>query len=142
LTAENGNGELRQLLEIKRGYRRDLTSLEEELRTKYERDWADGRKRLKEQYLENVVDTIFAETPPTSESAPKPAPTAEVRPIAEYEPETVPAPGKPPRCPECNAPIDPTDKFCAKCAYPLQEDLKENVPVVTTGRKFRTRVRR
>jgi hypothetical protein len=142
LTAENGNGELRQLLEIKRGYRQDLISLEEELRTKYERDLADGRKHLKEQYLENVVDTIFAETPPTPESGPKPAPAEGVRPIAGYEPETVPASEKPPRCPECNTPVDPTDKFCAECAYPLQEDLKENAPVVTTGRKFGTRVRR
>jgi hypothetical protein len=140
MTAENGNGELRQLLEIKRAYRKGLVSLEEELKAKFERELADGKKRLKEQYLENVVDTVFAETPPAPEPTPEPA--GPVRAIAGYEPATVPAPEKPTRCPECDAPVDPMDKFCAECAAPLQEDVKENAPVVTAGRKFRTRVRR
>ena len=42
MTAENGNGELRQLLELKRAYRRDLTSLEKELRVKFERELVGG----------------------------------------------------------------------------------------------------
>ena len=58
------NGELRKQLEIKRAYRWDLASLEEDLRAKYERELADSKKRLKEQYLENVVDTVFAEPAP------------------------------------------------------------------------------
>jgi hypothetical protein len=34
MTAENGNGELKQLLEIKRSYRRNLTVLEGDLKSK------------------------------------------------------------------------------------------------------------
>jgi hypothetical protein len=140
MTAENGNGELKRLLEIKRGYRKELGECETELKAEYERKAAAAKKELQGKYLEKVVDTIFAEPAPAPE--PKPEPVEGTRVIAGYEPETVPAPEKPPRCPECNAPVDPTDKFCAECAYPLQEDVKENAPVVTTGRKFRTRVRR
>jgi hypothetical protein len=129
MTAENGNGELRQLLEIKHAYRKGLTSLEEELKVQFERDLADGKKRLKEKYLENIVDTVFAETAPV-----KPVPEV-AAPIAPAEPE-------PPKCPDCGSPVDPMDKFCAQCAAPLEEDVKENAPVVSQGRNFRTRVRR
>jgi hypothetical protein len=126
MTADNGNGngELRQLLELKRAYRRDLTSLEKELRVKFERELVDGKKRLKEQYLESVVDTVFAELAPV-----KPAPEA-------APPEaSVPKADVPPRCPDCDAPVDPTDKFCAECSYPLKEDVKDDAPVVSTGRR-------
>jgi hypothetical protein len=126
MTADNGNGngELRQLLELKRAYRRDLTSLEKELRVKFERELVGGKKRLKEQYLENVVDTVFAE----------PAP---VKPVPEVAPPeaSVPKADVPPRCPDCDAPVDPTDKFCAECSYPLKEDVKDDAPVVSTGRR-------
>ena len=125
---ENGNGELRKLLEIKRAYRKDLTSLEEELKIKFERELADGKKRLKEQYLENVVDTVFAEPAPA-----EPKPVA-VEPSAPVEPE-------PPSCTECGGTIGPNDKFCANCAYPLREDVKDDAPVVSTGRQLRTRRR-
>jgi len=132
MTADNGNGngELRQLLEIKRAYRRDLASLEEDLRAKYERDLTDSKKRLKEQYLENVVDTVFAE----------PAP---VKPVPEVAPPqaSVSKADVLPRCPDCDAPVDPTDKFCAECSYPLKEDVKDDAPVVSAGSKFRKRRR-
>jgi hypothetical protein len=130
MSAENGNGELRQLLEIKRGYRKDLASLEEELKTKYELDLADGKKRLKEQYLENVVDTVFAE----------PAP---VHVTVEPNPETEPTPTGAgtvvlaQECPECGAPVHPEDKFCSRCAVPLtspREDRTEH-EVATAGRR-------
>jgi hypothetical protein len=132
MTADNGNGngELRQLLELKRGYRRDLTSLEKELRVKFERELVDGKKRLKEQYLENVVDTVFAEPAPV-----KPVP--EVAPAEAF----VSKADVPPRCPDCDAPVDPTDKFCAECSYPLKEDVKDDAPVVSAGGKFRKRRR-
>ena len=127
MTADNGNGngELRKLLEIKRAYRKDLTSLEEELSVKFERELADGKKRLKGQYLENVVDTVFAES---------------AKPVVAVP--SAPAEPTPPACPECGGTVGPSDKFCANCAYPLQEDVKDNVPVVSTGRRLRTRVRR
>jgi hypothetical protein len=132
LTTENGNGELKQLLEIKRTYRRDLTSFEEELTSKYERELADGKKRLKEQYLENVVDAVFAD----------PAP---VKTIPGVEEPGVPAEPESPKCPECETPVADGDKFCANCAAPLIDPLKEgqdDAPVVSTGRRFRARVRR
>ena len=122
MTTENGNGELKQLLEIKRTYRRDLTSFEEELTAKYERELADGKKRLKEQYLENVVDAVFAERAP---APPKPE---VAMPSAPTEPES-------PKCLECDSPVDPTDKFCAKCAAPLKEDVRNDAPVVSAGRR-------
>ncbi len=126
MTADNGNGngELRQLLELKRGYRRDLTSLEKELKVKFERELVDGKKRLKEQYLESVVDTVFAE----------PAP---VKPVPEVVPPeaSVPKADVLPRCPDCDAPVDPTDKFCAECSYPLKEDVKDDASVVSTSRR-------
>lgn len=127
MTAENGNGELRQLLEIKHAYRQGLTSLEEQLKADYERDLADGKKKLKEKYLENVVDVVFAES--------SPAPKAEVaEPSAPAEPES-------PKCPECGSPVDPMDKFCAECAFPLTEEVKNDAPVPSASRKLRPRRR-
>jgi hypothetical protein len=136
MTAENGNGELKQLLEIKRAYRKDLASFEEDVRAKLERELADGKKRLKEQYLEKIVDTVFAEPAPSRSVAPAPV-------EVETEPET------PPRgtaviaqeCPECSAPVNPGDMFCSKCAYPLKEDAKNETPVVSASSKLRTRRR-
>jgi len=156
MTAENGNGELKQLLEIKRSYRKELAEREAELKAECERKVAAAKKELKGKYLEKVVDTVFAESIPAPVAEPEPAPSnmtiqysssqtpsAEgTRIIAGYEPEKVPTAEKSTRCPECNAPVDPTDKFCAECAYPLQEDVKDEPTVAAAGRKSRTRVRR
>ncbi len=126
MTAENGNGELRQLLEIKRAYRKGLTSLEEELKVQFERDLADGKKRLKEKYLESVVDAVFAESAPPKTEA--------IEPSAPPEPES-------PKCPECESPVDPMDKFCAECAFPLTEEVKNDAPVPSASRQLRKRRR-
>jgi len=133
LTTENENGELRQLLEIKRTYRRDLASLEEELKARFEREVAEGKKRLKERYLENVVDAIFAE--PTS--------TLPVeQPVLVPEPPPSPAPAEVKRaCPECGSSISPTDKFCAQCAFPVKEDVKDDALVVSGDRRQSSRCR-
>lgn len=128
MTTENGNGELKQLLEIKRTYRRDLTSFEEEFTAKYERELADGKKRLKEQYLENVVDAVFADTAPAKT-------------IPGVEEPGVPAEPESPKCPECDMPVAEGDKFCAECAYPLQEDVRNETKVASTGRRQSTRRR-
>lgn len=130
----NGNGELRQLLEIKRTYRQGLTTLEGQLKADCERNLADGKKKLKERYLEQVVDTVFAEPAPAS---PKP------------EPVEAPVPAEPesPKCPECGSPVDPMDKFCAECASPLKESESDerpsmaNYPVVSASSQLRTRRR-
>ena len=140
MTAENGDGELKQLLEIKRGYRRDLTSFEEELKAKFEHELVEGKKRLQSQYLENIVDVVFAEAtpePPVQESPPAPEP-----PRASTSVEVK----KPGACPECGAPVDPEDKFCSQCAYPLREPAEKEAdmseyPVVTAGRKLKPRSR-
>ena len=136
MSGENGNGELRQLLEIKRAYRRDLTSLEEDVRAKLERELADGKKRLKEQYLESVVDTVFAEPAPSTPQDPAPS-------EAKTEPELAPK-GTivlAEECPECLSPVNPGDKFCSRCAFPLQEDVKNEASVVSASRQFRPRRR-
>ena len=144
MTIENENGELRQLLEIKHAYRQGLATLEGQLKADYERDLADGKKRLKEQYLENVVDTVFAEPAPpgTVEVEAKEA-TIALRPEVKLDVK-VNAPGI---CPECSAKVDTNDKFCSQCAFPLTEPLEKEAdmsdfPVVSAGRRLRTRVRR
>jgi hypothetical protein len=134
MSVEDGNGELRQLLEVKRAYRDNVVAFERELKTKYERELADGKKRFKEQYLERIVDVVFAEETPTHE--PKPEPVAQ--PEVEVK--------KPSACPECETPVNPEDKFCSQCAYPLTEppgkeaDMNE-WPVVSAGRRLRSRRR-
>jgi len=128
LTTENGNGELKQLLEIKRTYRRDLTSFEEDLAAKYDRELVDGKKRLKEQYLENVFDAVFADP-------------ARAKAIPGVEEPSAPAMPESPKCPECETPVGEGDKFCAECACPLQEDVRNETKVVSTGRRQSTRRR-
>jgi len=133
LTSENGNGEVKQLLEIKRNYHRNLVSLEMDLKAKFEHELAEGKKRLQGEYLENIVDVVFAETPakepaPLPEPAPAPAP-------AVLLPEAKSA------CPECGSPISPSDKFCPQCAFPVKEDLKNDAAVVSAGRRRSPRCR-
>jgi hypothetical protein len=111
MDTENGNGELKQLLGIKRAYRKDLADAEERLKADFDRNLAEQRKHLKDQYLEKVVDTVFGESVP---AAPRPEP---VVPSSSAEPES-------PKCPECGSPVDPMDKFCAECAFPLTEEKK------------------
>jgi hypothetical protein len=132
LTLENENGELRQLLEIKRTYRRNLTTLQEELKAKFEREVAEGKRRFKEQYLGEIVDVVFAEPAPVLVEPPKPEP-------AKPEPAKVEAPPDDrPRCPECDALVNVDDKFCSKCATPLkEEEAHDSETVVIAGRRFR-----
>jgi len=143
MTAENGNGELRQLLDIKRAYRKGLTSLEEKLKAQFERDLADGKKRLKGQYLENVVDTVFTEpAPPATVEVEAKEATIALRPEVKLDVK-VSTPGV---CPECQAKVDTSDKFCSQCAFPLTEPVEKEAdmgdfPVVSAGRKLRPRRR-
>ena len=135
MTAEDENGELKQLLEIKRAYRRSLTTFEEETRTKFERELAEGKKRLQGQYLESIVDAVFAEaapTPPVEESAPALEPMLAPTPTP-VEVKLV--------CPDCESPIALSDKFCPQCATPLKEDEKLGQQVGVTSRHIRTRGR-
>jgi hypothetical protein len=136
MTVENGNGELAQLVQIKRAYKKSVVDLETELKVKYEQELANGRRRLKEQYLENIVDAVFSESPalPPTQS---PAPTTPPKPIEVTEP-----PVK--KCPDCGSQIEGEARFCPFCAFPLEEEKKPDAsePVAVAGRKFRTRVSR
>ena len=68
---QEGNGELKRLLELKRTYRAGAAALETELKVyalaletelkKYREEIAYRNKRLKEKYLEDLEDFIFAE---------------------------------------------------------------------------------
>jgi len=147
MTTENENGELRQLLEIKRGYRRDLQEREAQLKAQYESDLLAARSDLKEKYLDNVVDAVFAE--PAQVAVEAKHATISIAPQVEVKTEVAPKPAPPPvtSCPECGNTVDANDKFCSQCAYPLVEPAEEKEgemgewPVVSAGRKFKPRHR-
>jgi hypothetical protein len=137
LTIENENGELRQLAAIKRAYRKALTSLEEELKTKFERELADRKKKAKEEYLESVVDVIFAEPAAAEASTVTGVPQVEVK----TEVTSKPAPPLPViDCPGCGARVAASAAFCSQCGFFLKEDEKS--VAAASSRKLRTRVRR
>jgi hypothetical protein len=117
---ENGNGELAALLSVKRSYRNALVNLETELRSKFEQELADGKKALKEKYLEQIVDVIFQVTSQErQEKQESPALLVE---------------SKSPKCSECGAKLDPGAKFCSQCASPMEEEGKiEGSTVVSSG---------
>ena len=128
MSDENGNGELAQLLRVKRDYRKAAQDLEAELKTKFEENLANGKKRLKEQYLEKIVDVVFAETAPA---------------VAVEEKKVEPSPD-PSVCATCGSKLDLGAKFCSQCATPIEEvDLKDaNVTKVAfASRKRSVRVR-
>ena len=128
MTAENGNGELRQLLDIKHAYRKDVSEYEADLTEKYERELAQAKKQMKEKYLEKIVDTVFADT--TSAQPTKPEPASNEAPEVKEQA----------TCPECDSSVNPSDKFCSHCASPLREgESSESVPI--TSRKFKSRRR-
>lgn len=140
MTSENGNGELKQLLEIKRAYRRDLTSAEQDLKAKFDQELADAKKRLKEKYLENVVDTVFAEAQPVTVELEATEATIAVKPEVKLDFKV----SAPSRCPDCEAKVEPAYKFCPQCAAPLKEEEAkpaESEVVVSTSSKPRPRRR-
>jgi hypothetical protein len=134
----NGNGEIKQLVGVKHAYRGKVASLEADLRAKFEADLTEGKKRLKEEYLEAVVDVVFADDAslPIEVNMRKAEVSLDVTPKISMTVETK-YPGK---CPECGSDVRPNDKFCAECAYPLQdesvsdEDPRRNL-LGTTGRQ-------
>jgi hypothetical protein len=142
--AENGNGEVKQLAGVKRAYRGKVTSLEADLRAKFEADLADGKNRLKREYLEAVVDVVFADDAvPVEVSVKKAEISVDVTPRVSV---SVEAKTDPTRCPNCDAPIDPMDKFCSECAYPLKEenvtDEDPRTNLLGTAGSFRRKRRR
>ena len=136
--AENGNGEVKQLAGVKRAYRGKVTSLEADLRTKFETDLADGKKRLKNEYLEAVVDVVFADDDalPIEVNMRKAEISVDMTPRVNLVLETK-QPGK---CPECDSNVGPNDKFCSECAYPLKEEKPSEIEgdaVLGTAGSFR-----
>jgi ribosomal protein L40E len=129
--SENGNGEVKELLEIKRRYHKNAAELEAKLLADFERDLTDGKKQLRERYLEQVVDVIFAETPPQKSPV-----------VEEKKPEPVEAVPGAKVCSECGARLDEGAKFCGQCATPVEEEaLKDVTKVASAGRKRSIRVR-
>jgi hypothetical protein len=117
---ENGNGELAALLSVKRSYRNALANLETELRSKFEQDLADGKKALKEKYLEQIVDVIFQ------------VPAQEAK--ENQESAALLVESKSPKCSQCGAKLDLGAKFCSQCASPIEEEGKsEGTTVVSSG---------
>jgi hypothetical protein len=140
--AENGNGEVKQLAGVKRAYRGKVTALEADLRAKFEADLADGKKRLKDEYLEAVVDVVFADDAlPIEVNVRKAEVSVDVTPKVSVTLEAK-QPGK---CPECDSDVRPDDKFCSECAYPLKEEKRSEIEgdaiLGTAGRQRRTRRR-
>jgi len=117
--SENGNGEVKELLEIKHSYRKNVMELEGKLRADFEKDLADAKKRLRQGYLERIVDVVFAESPP--QKIPE-----ETTPVEEKveEPDEAPSPST---CRECDATLDADAKFCSQCATPVESDEPESV---------------
>jgi len=82
---QEGNGELKRLLELKRTYRAGAVALEAELKEyalaletelkKYKEEIAYRKKRLKEKYIEDLANFVFAEPAeqPTSRASEEPA---------------------------------------------------------------------
>jgi hypothetical protein len=134
---ENENGELKQLAAIKRAYRKALTSLEEELKAKYERELADGKKKAKEEYLESVVDVIFAEPAAAEVEPPTAVPQVEVKTEVTSKP---PPPLPVIDCPGCGARVAASAAFCSQCGFFLKED--ERSVAAASSRKLGSRVRR
>lgn len=129
--SENGNGEVKELLEIKRRYHKNAAELEAKLLADFERDLTDGKKQLRERYLEQVVDVIFAENPPQKSPV-----------VEEKKPEPIEAIPGAKVCSECGARLDEDAKFCGQCATPVEEEtLKDVMQVASAGRKRSIRVR-
>jgi hypothetical protein len=119
--SENDNGELTALVSVKHSYSNELVNLEAELKSKFERDLADGKRALKEKYLEQIVDVVFQEPP--QEQPKKPEPPALV------------VESKSSTCSQCGAKLDLGAKFCSQCASHVEEDGKnEGTTVVSAGR--------
>jgi hypothetical protein len=136
---ENENGELKQLAAIKRAYRKALTSLEEELTAKFEHELTDGKKKAKEEYLESVVDVIFAEPAADQGEAPAPVvPQVEVKTGVTSKP---PPPLPVIDCPGCGARVAADARFCSQCGYYL---VKEDERFVAAAGRSKpgTRLRR
>ena len=131
MTAENGNVELRELIELRRSYRVDLGRIEDQ-----EKALKAEKKDLKTRYIEAAVDVADKIFPDVLEA--KPAPSPAPVPKVEAEPES-------PKCPECDTPVAEGDKFCANCACPLKEE-NENIAssptrLTVTGSQRRPRRR-
>ena len=120
MTTENGNGELRQLIELKRNYRTESAKIQDEIKRLVEQ-----KKQLKVDYIERAVDIAdrtFPEQPePVLASTPAPA-SPQVR-----------------ECPECGATVEAKDKFCSQCASSLKEHVDDETTVASAGSRLRPR---
>ena len=127
MTAENGNGELRQLAAVKRAFKSELADVEKDLREKFERELSAKKLKLREKYLEKVVDAVFGESPD----------------VKVPEPREIEESVESPKCPECGTPVASGDKFCANCASPLkdEEEMSSEPGLAVAGRVLKSKRR-
>lgn len=126
--SENGNGELRKLIEARRRFLEGFHVAAKEFDDKLE--------QLRDTYLEEITYTALNDPYLTEvQKALRAKAEKAMAPHASDGP-APPAPEpKTPICPSCGSEIaDENASFCSQCAAPLKEDEKTNAPVVSAGR--------
>ena len=134
----NGNGEVRRLVDLKHTFKAEASQLESDLRAKFAQELEAAEKDLKYKYLEQVVDWFYGggfngKPPEKKEAAPKPEPEP-APPVDEKEaplpqgdtPDTV-------LCTNCGAKLLEGDQFCSQCSAPV-EAATDQPSVATAGR--------
>ena len=157
----NGNGEIKKLVGLKHDYKDEVTRLEEDLKTKFDQSLTQGKKDLKDKYLEKLVDWFYSngfngQTSPPETTQPTPAvdvtsaPTPIVpvvvdtsvhaQPVETGAPDNSPQPSSLATtpvlyCDECGAQVLLTDRYCSQCAVPLGVPVKK-VDQTTPAKAF------
>jgi len=132
----NGNGEVRRLVDLKHTFKAEASQLEADLRAKFAQELEAAEKDLKDKYLEQVVDWFYGggfngkpPQPERKEAGPEPAPPVEQKeaPLLQGDtPDTV-------LCTSCGAKLLEGDQFCSQCSAPV-ETATDQPPVATAGR--------
>jgi len=138
MSNENGNGEVKRLVDLKHTFKAEAAQLEEDIRKKFAEELEAAEKDLKDKYLEQVVDWFYgnglAEKRPEPEQATPP-------PVVEAAPQPESTASSAPTCPNCGASLVAGDKFCSQCASPIEDQETEQAvaatPVATAGRLSR-----
>jgi hypothetical protein len=154
----NGNGEVKKLVELKHTFKAETSQLEADLRAKFAQELEAAEKALKDKYLEQVVDWFYGngfndkppqppeEEPATAEVPPHDVPETEVttpapQPDSESTESTKSTTPSGPTCPNCGATLDSGANFCSQCASPIEDQETEQAvaatPVATAGRLMR-----
>jgi len=130
----NGNGEVKRLVDLKHTFKAEASQLEADLRAKFVQELEAAEKDLKDKYLEQVVDWFygggFNGKPPQPETEPEPAPVNETVEASPKQPGDTQAL---PSCTNCGGTLFAGDQFCSQCSAPV-ETATDQPPVATAGR--------